>query len=98
MLYMSIEQNVLSILLCIPYAFERSCTMYRRIRDLREDADLLQKDLAKYLQCTQVCYSQYELGKRDIPTDVLIKLADFYNTSTDYLLGRTDKKEPYPKK
>ena len=72
--------------------------MYRRIRDMREDADLFQKDLAKYLQCTQVCYSQYELGKRDIPTDVLIKLADFYHTSTDYLLGRTDTKEPYPKK
>ena len=49
--------------------------MYRRIRDLREDADLLQKDLAAYLQCTQVCYSYYESGKRDIPTDVLIRLA-----------------------
>ena len=72
--------------------------MYRRIRDMREDADLFQKDLAKYLQCTQVCYSQYELGKRDIPTETLIKLADFYDTSTDYLLGRTDTKEPYPKK
>ena len=72
--------------------------MYRRIRDMREDADLFQKDLAKYLQCTQVCYSHYELGTRDIPTDVLIKLADFYNTSTDYLLGRTDIKEPYPRK
>ena len=83
---------------CIPYALERSCTMYRRIRDMREDADLLQKDIAKYLQCTQVCYSQYELGKRDIPTEVLIRLADFYDTSTDYLLGRTDTKEPYPKK
>ena len=70
--------------------------MYRRIRDLREDKDLYQKDLAEYLRCTQVCYSQYEMGKRDIPTDVLIKLADFYHTSTDYLLGRTDKREPYP--
>ena len=49
--------------------------MYRRIRDLREDADLLQKDLAAYLQCTQVCYSYYESGKRDIPTDVLIRQA-----------------------
>ena len=72
--------------------------MYKRIRDMREDADLFQKDLAKYLQCTQVCYSQYELGKRDIPTQTLIKLADFYNTSTDYLLGRTDTREPYPGK
>lgn len=71
--------------------------MYRRIRDMREDADLLQKDLAKLLQCTQVSYSHYELGKRDIPTDVLIKLAAFYDTSIDYLLGITDVKTPYPK-
>ena len=49
--------------------------MYARIRNLREDADLLQKDLAQLLNCTQVCYSNYEMGKRDIPTDVLIKLA-----------------------
>ena len=65
--------------------------MYRRIRDLREDRDLRQKDMAEYLRCTQVSYSHYELGKRDIPTDVLIRLADFYGTSTDYLLGRTNK-------
>lgn len=71
--------------------------MYRRIRDLREDADLRQTDLAEYLQCTQVSYSHYELGKRDIPTDILIKLAAFYGTSTDYLLGLTNRKEPYPK-
>ena len=70
--------------------------MYRRIRDLREDADLRQKDIAEYLQCTQVSYSHYELGKRDIPTDVLIRLAAYYNTSTDYLLGLTDVREPYP--
>ena len=68
--------------------------MYRRIRDLREDSDLLQRDLAEYLQCSQVCYSHYEMGKRDIPTDVLIKLADCYHTSIDYLLGRTDEKHP----
>ncbi len=73
-------------------------TMYRRIRDLREDHDLLQKDLAAYLQCTQVSYSHYELGKRDIPTDVLIRLASFYKTSVDYLLGITDVAEPYPRK
>ena len=71
--------------------------MYRRIRDLREDRDLYQKDLADYLNCSQVCYSNYEIGKRDIPTEVLSKLAEFYNTSTDYLLGRTDEKKPYPK-
>ncbi len=72
--------------------------MYQRIRDLREDADLLQKEVAAHLQCTQVSYSHYELGKRDIPTDILIKLAAFYRTSTDYLLGLTDVKAPYPKK
>ena len=71
--------------------------MYRRIRDLRDDKDLLQKDIAAYLQCSQVCYSSYELGKRDIPTDVLIKLAQFHETSVDYLLWRTDVKEPYPR-
>ena len=59
--------------------------MYRRIRDMREDADLLQKDVADYLQCTQVSYSHYELGKRDIPTDVLIKLASFYPVSYTHL-------------
>ncbi len=72
--------------------------MYRRIRDLREDKDLLQKDMAQMLGCTQVSYSHYELGKRDIPTDILIKLAAFHHTSTDYLLGLTDVKTPYPKK
>lgn len=69
--------------------------MYKRIRELREDKDLLQKDIAAYLNCTQVAYSRYELGLRDIPTDVLIKLADFHNTSTDYLLGRTNNTNPY---
>lgn len=71
--------------------------MYRRIRDMREDKDLLQKDIAEYIQCTQVSYSYYEIGNRDIPTDVLIKLADYYHTSIDYLLGQTDEKKPYPK-
>lgn len=70
--------------------------MYRRIRDLREDRDLLQKDVAEYLNCSQVCYSYYEIGRRDIPTDVLIRLAAFYGTSTDYLLGLTDHPMPYP--
>ena len=71
--------------------------MYERIRNLREDNDLLQKDLAKYLNCSQVCYSRYERGLRDIPTETLIKLASYYNTSTDYILGITNIKEPYPK-
>ena len=64
--------------------------MYHRIRDLREDNDLKQIDVANYLNCSQVCYSHYELGKRDIPTEVLIKLAKVYKTSTDYILGLTD--------
>jgi len=71
--------------------------VYKRIRDLREDKDLSQKDIANFLNCSQVCYSYYEIGKRDIPTDVLCRLADFYDTSTDYLLGRTSVKKPYPK-
>ncbi len=70
--------------------------MYKRIRELREDKDLLQKELAEYLHCTQVAYSRYELGTRDVPTDVLIALARFHNTSTDYLLGLTDCAKPYP--
>ena len=70
---------------------------FSRIRDLREDKDLSQKQLAEYLKCSQVCYSYYEIGKRDIPIDVLISLAKFYNVSTDYLLGLTNTKVPYPK-
>ena len=73
-------------------------TMYRRIRDLREDHDLLQRDIAEYLRCTQVCYSNYETGKRDIPTDVLIRLSRFYHTSVDYLLDLTDEPAPYHRK
>ena len=67
--------------------------MYKRIRDLREDNDKKQSDIAQYLKCSQVCYSYYENGQRDIPTDVLIKLADFYGVSIDYMLDRTDVKE-----
>lgn len=72
--------------------------MYERIRNLREDRDLKQEDLAKLLNCTQACYSNYENGKRDIPTEVLNTLASFYHVSTDYLLGRTNVKDPYPKR
>ena len=67
--------------------------MYQRIRDMREDADLKQKDLAEYLKCTQVCYSCYENGRRNIPVEIVVKLADYYGVSVDYLLGRTDKRE-----
>lgn len=69
---------------------------YRRIRDLREDRDLKQREIADILNCSQVCYSRYESGARDIPTDVLIQLAKFYNTSIDYLLELTDCPQPYP--
>ncbi|MBP3673823.1 MAG: helix-turn-helix transcriptional regulator [Oscillospiraceae bacterium] len=72
--------------------------MYERIRNLREDRDLKQEDLAKLLNCTQACYSNYENGKRDIPTEVLDTLATYYNVSVDYLMGRTNQKEPYPKR
>ena len=71
--------------------------MYQRIRDLREDKDLSQKELAAYLNCSQVSYSYYELGKRTIPPEVLIALAAYHGVSVDYLLGLTDKREPYPR-
>ena len=64
--------------------------IYKRIRDLREDKDLTQKELASALNCSQQVYSNYELGQRDIPTDILIKLSKFYNISVDYILGITD--------
>ena len=66
--------------------------MYQRIRSLREDRDLTQKQIAQLLGMSQTGYSKYETGENDIPTTVLIKLADFYGTTTDYLLGRTDNK------
>ena len=64
--------------------------VYKRIRDLREDKDLTQKDMAKALNCSQQVYSNYELGQRDIPTDILIKLSKFYNVSVDYILGLSE--------
>ena len=63
--------------------------MFRRIRELREDNDLTQKDVSQILNCSQQVYSNYELGQRDVPTDVLIRLSHFYNVSVDYLLGLT---------
>ncbi len=68
--------------------------MYKRIRDLREDNDLSQKQLAQILSMSQTGYSKYETGENDIPTQILIKLALYYNTSVDYILGLTDIKEP----
>ena len=79
-------------------ALNRGEGMYRRIRDLREDRDLKQEDLARLLNCTQACYSNYENGRRDIPTEALNHLADFYGVSVDYLLGRTNVTPPYPQK
>lgn len=63
--------------------------MYQRIRDLREDRDLKQRQVAEYLNCSQQVYSNYELGQRDIPTDTLIRLSAFYDVSVDYILGLT---------
>lgn len=71
--------------------------MKTRLRNLREDNDLTQKELSKILNISQVAYSYYELNKRSIPLELLSKIADFYNTSIDYLLFRTDIQKPYPK-
>lgn len=73
--------------------------MYKnRIRDLREDNDKTQKELAQYLQIHQTTYSDYELGQLNVPVPVLHKLADLYGVSIDYLLSRTNQKSPYPKR
>lgn len=68
-----------------------------KIRNLREDHDLKQKDIAKLLNCTQQTYSRYETGENNIDIKSLIILADFYNTSIDYIVGRTNEEKPYPK-
>ena len=68
-----------------------------RLKEIREDKDLLQSDIAKILNVSQVAYSYYEIGKRQLPIDLLKKLARYYQTSTDYLLGLTDVRKPYPK-
>ena len=69
--------------------------MYKRIRDLREDKDMTQTEMAKILNCSQRIYSNYECGDVDITTTILIKLAEFHHTSVDYLLGLTNEKNPY---
>ena len=71
---------------------------YPRLRDLREDKGLPQKAIAAYLKVKPNTYSRYETGAHNIPLDAMDMLADFYNTSVDYLMGRTDVKEPYPRK
>ena len=72
--------------------------MYPRLRDLRQDQDLTQKQLAALLKMSQTGYSKYETGENDVPTWVLIRLAELYRTSVDYLLGLTDQPRPYPRK
>ncbi len=69
-----------------------------RLKDLREDKDMYQKDIAKILGMSQTGYSQYETETNDIPTSILKKLALYYNTSIDYILGLTNEKKPYPRK
>ncbi len=68
--------------------------MRLRIRDMREDADLTQREVAEYLMCDQSLYSKYERGERDLPLAAAVQLARFYHTSVDYLVGLTDQKEP----
>lgn len=69
---------------------------YKRVKDLREDTDMNQTQFAKILGMSQTGYSKYETGENDIPTSILIKMADYYKTSIDYILGRTDERTPYP--
>lgn len=71
--------------------------MYPRLRDLREDHDMTQEQLARKLSMSQTGYSRYEIGKSDVPTCILLELANLYHTSVDYLLGNTDERKPYPK-
>ena len=71
---------------------------YRRLRDLREDHDLKQKEVAQLLDIDQRVYSNYETGKQTMPVRYLLQLADYYGTSTDYILGRTDNPVPYEKR
>ena len=71
---------------------------YDRIRNLREDRDLKQKQIAEFLHCDQSLYSKYERDERPLPLELAIRLAEFYGVSLDYLVGLTNRKEPYPKK
>ena len=92
----SILQNVLYILVVIMK--KGGAVVFERIRNLREDHDLKQEDIAIILHCSQACYSNYENGRRDIPSEVWKILADYYGVSVDYLMGRTNRKDPYPTK
>lgn len=69
-----------------------------RLKDMREDRDLTQRELAEYLRISQNTYSQYENGKRQLPIELLIQLAEYFHTSTDYILELTDCKDAYPRR
>lgn len=69
-----------------------------RIRNIREDNDMTQSEIAQYLQCDQSLYSKYERGEREIPLFIVVRLAEYYKTSVDYLIGLTDERKPYPRK
>ena len=75
-----------------------SMTLHLRLRDLREDSDMSQAQMAKLLSCSQQTYSRYESHTTEIPLESLIFLAEYYKTSVDYLLGLTDTRKPYPRK
>ena len=78
--------------------YEVDSMKYERIRNLREDLDLTQTEIANFLNISQRTYSRYENDERAIPTEILSKLADYHNTSVDYLIGRTNERKPYPLK
>ncbi len=83
----------------MPYdILARVMTMYLRIRDLREDSDLTQQTIAKYLMCDQSLYSKYERGERPLPLEFAVELAQYYKVSLDYFVGLTNVKSPYPEK
>lgn len=84
--------SILHFAVCYNFQNEKGddAMVYKRIRDLREDKDLTQKEMAQALNCSQQVYSNYELGQRDIPTDILIKLSAFHGVSVDYLLEISD--------
>ncbi len=90
--YYTIRISQIEIIVNISYCdiVKSFMVILMRLKDLREDNDVKQKHLAEYLNIKQNTYSQYENGKREIPLEMLCKLADFYNTSVDYIIGRTD--------
>lgn len=91
-----IEPNVNGTFWAVIYSIW-GVVMYERIRNLREDSDLTQQNMADMLFINRRTYSSYEVGKRGIPTEIICKIADIFNTSVDYLVGRTNTKKPYPK-